>query len=441
MSGLYHGFPVAVLCRYLVAALAVAASVGYKFVVVIPVTYGIEETLPLEHVQLRLPPLRGIENGTASPWLAEGPLLATNRAFFHYQRNTSWGRGYDMGDALRVPFNISMVGWANCTGLFNGQDHGVLVTREIIMVASMTEESGQVFMTSHQGEWARIQTSSQGWINGSNARAVIDYRIVEPGKVQIQWTKPGSWTEDAAGSQAQPVERRLTYDMNYAVAEVRRRVRDGGSCSHLSDENGGPGPDIMARSLSPIKTRFANGSVPLNLKLIEAILYNDESGPREGVSAFVRGVMAGWAAQLADMETAEFRLGHAPAHAEPFGEERTGDTWRVVLAQSTVDYPWFTGFRVGWRTGCYLQVAEGLFAAGILAIILAVVRIVMGPPLLTSWMGQHVHLALIAGAGEPTGEDQRVAVLTGYGVARRRHLGALKLVSSDGGTEVRLVKL
>lgn len=435
--GLYHGFPVAVLCRYLVAALAIAASVGYKFAV-IHVKYGIQESLPVEQVRLRLPPVRGIENGTASPWLADGPLLAKNRAFFHTFAVWTLG-GYEVGDAFRVPVNISMVGWANCSGLFSGQDHGVLVTREIIMVANMTEEGREVFMTSEQGNWARIETSSGGWIPGSSERAVVDYRIAEPGKVQIQWARSGNWKDDAAGTQRQQVERRLTYDMYYAVAEVVRLVNNG-SCDYLGDEDGRAGPKIMSRSSSPIITRFSNGSVPLNQKFVEAILYGDEGAPREGVSAVIRGVTAGWAVQLAEMETADFRIGHAPPYSEPFGEEAVEDTWRQLAALGNfgVDYPYYDGYRTDRRTGSYMKAADAFFGLGILAIILAAARIAIGPPLLTSWMGQHVCLALVAGVGEQAGEDQLV---TGYEVARRKHLGALKLVSSEGGTEVRLVRL
>jgi hypothetical protein len=436
LLGFYHGFPLALLGRYLVAALAVAASVGYKFAV-IQVTYGNIENLPAEQVQLRLPPVRGIGNGTASPWLADSPLLPTNRAFFHTQNvYTLWG--YETGDASRVPFNISLVGWANCSGLFHSQDHALLVTREIVMIANMTEEVGeQPFMTSAQGEWARVETLSTAWFAGSNVRAVVDYRIAEPGKVQVQWARLGSWKYDTSGTQRQRVERRVTYDVFYAVAEAIRLVSNE-SCSNLSDENGGPGTEVMARSASAVKTRFENGSVPLNPKLVEAAITDEQAGPREGVSVFVRGVMAGWAAQLADMETAGFRLGHAPPHSEPFGPEATKGTFRADLGDSRVEYPYYDGYRSEWRTGSYSDVGQAFFAVGIVALVLAATRIAMGPPVLTSWMGQHVRLALAAGAGGPNGEGQ---LASGYEVARRTHLDALRLVSSEGGTEARLVRL
>ena len=54
------------------------------------------------------------------------------------------------------------------------------------MVANMTEVEGEFFIASNQGNWTRTESSGGGWINGSDERAVIDYRIVQPIKVQIQ---------------------------------------------------------------------------------------------------------------------------------------------------------------------------------------------------------------------------------------------------------------
>ena len=48
------------------------------------------------------------------------------------------------------------------------------------------------------------------------------------------------------------------------------------------------------------------------------------------MSAFVRSVVAGWNAQLAEMETGDFRLGHAPPDPESFGKEDAEDTMRSI---------------------------------------------------------------------------------------------------------------
>jgi hypothetical protein len=63
---------------------------------------------------------------------------------------------------------------------------------------------------------------------------------------------------------------------------------------------------------------------------MEAVLFSGETGHREGVGAFVRSVMAGWGTQVAEMETGDFRLGHAPPDAEPFGKEDAEDTMRSI---------------------------------------------------------------------------------------------------------------
>ncbi|KAH7119306.1 hypothetical protein EDB81DRAFT_815978 [Dactylonectria macrodidyma] len=432
VTGLRHGFPVFVVCRYLIAVLGIAASIGYKYVV-IEVTYMASEAVEQNQVRLQLPPVRGLlENGTTSPWVGDTPLSGTNRAFLHSQAVwTSWG--YETGDSLRPPFDITMVGWANCSGAFHVLDEGFVLTREMVMVANMTEDADEHFVTSEQGDWSRTEGSS-GWINGSSSRAIIDYRIVEPGQVQMQWAEMGSWMDDSSGTERQRVERRLTYDMRYAVAEVKRWV-SGGSCSPLTDEGGRSNPTFLSTSSMRIRTQNPDGSVSLNYKLLDAILFSDEVGPREGVSAFVHGVMAGWGAQLAELDVSDIRLGHAPPDTEPFGPENTDDSLRSLLTQSTIDYPFLDGTRYAKRRGSYYRVVDYFTALGSIVIVIAVARVAIGPPVLTSWIGQHVHLASVEGVIRPENAEE---LASGYQVARGE-LGVLRLTVSNHVTEVFLL--
>ncbi|KAM6518982.1 hypothetical protein FALCPG4_012640 [Fusarium falciforme] len=425
LTGLRHGFPVFVVCRYLIATLGIAASIGYKFVV-IEVAYMASEEVETNQVRLQLPPVRGLlENGSTSPWVGDTPLSGTNRAFFHTQ--TVWiDEGYEIGDSLEPPFDISMVGWANCSGAFHVLDEGFVLTREIVMVANLTEDANEHFVTSEQGGWSRTEGSS-GWIKGSRSRAIIEYRIVEPGQVQIQWAKMGSWINDSSGTERQRVVRRLTYDMRYVVAEVHRFV-SGGSCSHLTDEHGRSNPTILSTSSMRIRTKNPDGSVPLNYKLLDTILSSDEVGPREGVSAFVHGVMAGWGAQLAELDVSDIRLGHAPPDTEPFGPENTDDSWRSLLTQSTIDYPFFDGTRYAKRRGSYYEVVDYFTVLGSIVIVIAVARVAIGPPVLTSWIGQHVHLASVEGVIRPENTE---GLASGYQVALSE-LGALRLTVRCG---------
>lgn len=129
----------------------ITASVGYKFAV-IEVTYLASDAIDQNQVPLQLPPVRGLlENGTISPWVGDTPLSGTNRAIFHIQALwTMWD--HDIGDSLRPPSNITMVGWANCSGAFSVLDEGFVLTREIVRVANLMEDTDEHFMTSKQGK-------------------------------------------------------------------------------------------------------------------------------------------------------------------------------------------------------------------------------------------------------------------------------------------------
>jgi hypothetical protein len=210
--------------------------------------------------------------------------------------------------------------------------------------------------------------------------------------------------------------------MRYAVAEVHHWV-SGGSCSQLTDEGGRSNPGFLSTSSIRIRTKNPDGSVPLNYKLLDSILFSDEVGPREGVSTFVHGVMAGWGAQLAELQVSDIRLGHAPPDTEPFGPEITDESWRSLLTQSTINYPFFDGTRSAKRRGSYYSVAGAFTALGSIVIAIAVARVAIGPPVLTSWIGQHVYLALVEGVIRPKNVEE---LASGYQIARGE-LGVLRL--------------
>ena len=424
MLGLYHGFPVFTLLRYVVVALGIAASLGYKFAVLEVAYFGIEH-LPADQVRLQLPPLRAVENGTVSPWVSDGPRVEQNHAFVHHIV-------YGDDSALWPPQTVTMASWADCSGIFHPLDDGMLVTREVVMFAELEESHSGFSMTSKQGEWIRAESSTGGWFNGSNERAVVDYRIVEPGEVQIQWARRGSWVDDGSGGQQEPIEQRLTYVMRYAVAEMHREVVNN-SCSRIYEGSA----EFTAISQLPIKMRSTNGSVSVNDRFLLALLYTEGTGPRDGVSAILRGIMTGWGTQLAETAAQDGipPLGHAPPHSKPFGEENTNLTHYAIATKSSIDYPYYYGDRAAKRTGSYYAAASAFLALGILALVIAVVRVAIGPPVLTSWMGQHVGLAL-SGA-ESDGPEVLEDMTSGYQVAGK-NLGGLKLVFGDGRTRFKL---
>ncbi|KAB5536136.1 peptidase S8/S53 domain-containing protein [Coniochaeta sp. 2T2.1] len=316
--GLYHGFPSLVILHYIFLALAIALSVGYKFAV-IEVTYRAVEELPLAQIRLQPPPARAVV--TTSPWITDAPMSEPNRAFVHH------GLEYDDGvAALSPPRGVTMAGWANCSDAgFHPLDRGTLVTREVVMSATLEKEG-----FGGEGPYVMRKKEAAGW-----------YRVPEPGTVQIQWAKRGNWLDDASGTQPGLAERRLTYRMRLAVAEMHRRVMNS-SCEHIP---GGSG-DVLAVSERSITLRSAASSVVAgNQRFVAALLDVEGMGPRDGVSVILRGIMAGWGSQLADNGPPP--LGHAPPHTEPFRKEEGTSTWICV------EYPTKTKVRVAiLDTGC-----------------------------------------------------------------------------------------
>lgn len=303
------------------------------------------------------------------------------------------------------------------------------------MVAALVEEGfggeGPFVMSKEAAAgWVRVETTIPGvWFNGSDELAVIEYRVPAPGTVQIQWAKRGSWLNDE--TQLGSAERRVTYRMRLAVAEMGRQVLNG-SCEHIFEGSG----EAMAVSQSSLKlTSAASSVVAGEQRFLAALLDVEGMGPRDGVSVIIRGVMAGWGSQLAD--TGDARLGHAPPQTEPFGKEDTTGTFFAIMGKSITQYPFYDGERAGKQTGSYYAAANAFLAMGIVAIVVAVARVVIGPPMLTSWMGQHVALALAGSSRDGPGLHDPTA--SGYQVAGK-NLGELSLVFSDGEARFHLEK-
>ncbi|KAG7293756.1 hypothetical protein NEMBOFW57_003813 [Staphylotrichum longicolle] len=429
--GFLHGFFIFVFLRYVVVALGIAASIGYKFAVV-EVTYKGIEAIPVGHVRLRLPPPRAIESGTTSPWVSDGPTLYQNRAFSH---SVHWNK---TESALCAPLAIAMVGWANCSGVFHALDSGTLVTREVVMLATREELSTGPVVTTEQSGWNRAESSTAGWFRGSAEPAVIHYRVVDSNStVQIRWAKRSLWANDSfeSGAQQERIQWHSTYKMRYAVAEVVRSVKNS-SCSEVIDG----WETLLAESKVPIEIQSANASVPSNDKFLAAMLYIEGTGPRDGISAILRSTMATWGAQIAGIDKHTPRLGHAPSNNEPFGKESTHKTQRVGSAHSKVEYPFYDGERAGKQTGSYYAAAEAFMGLGITAIVIAVARVAIGPPMLTSWMGQHVSLAMAMASTTPDQKQTLEEMASGYCPAEQK-LGDLRLVTKGGEIRFQFEKL
>ncbi|KAM7222513.1 hypothetical protein V8F06_002007 [Rhypophila decipiens] len=397
-------------------------------------------------VTLQVPPMRALlQNGTTSPWLGDSAHSSTNRAFLHQHQ----GSGFEIDDHLIPPTSIVMVGWADCGDTFDVQDEGMLYTREIIMVADQREtsvEDGEAFMSTNHTGWLRGGSSSPKWASNGTKQSqgvVIDYRISEPGTVDIRWAENGTWVHN--GSLKQPIAQSLSYNVHLTVGVVQRAV-SGGDCSTVSDQDGSlSSVRIVVNGTATVNTERYGEPLQLYKSWIEAMLLDSQASPREGVGALLRSIMAEWGMQLQDIHTSSnnsnVRLGHAPLNPprRPFSPIHlsssqassnstlnptqnwineteypasltpfisiSGPLWNHTKFSTTpvdigssrnihVRYPVYSGTRATGQAGSYYNVT---FLFGVLAVItylVIVIRMALGPAELTSWMGQHVYLAL-----------------------------------------------
>ncbi|KAM7193884.1 hypothetical protein V8F33_007570 [Rhypophila sp. PSN 637] len=470
----FRGFPASILVRYMILALGLLATVGYPFAV-IEVTLLNHQSIQESLVTLRVPPMRAIlQNGTTSPWPGDSPHSSTNRAFLHQHQ----GNGTETNNNLIPPTSIVMAGWADCGDTFNVQDEGMLYTREIIMVADQQKtsvEEGDAFMSTNHTGWFRGESSSPNWVSNGPKQSqgvIIDYRISEPGTVEVRWAENRDWAHN--GSLKQPIAQRLSYNVHLTVGVVQRLV-SGGDCSTVSNQDG---------SLSSVRT-VVNGTAMVNterysepLQLyrswIEATLLDSKASPREGIGALLRSIMAEWGMQLQDIQTSSntssVRLGHAPlnpprrplspyhlplsqassnsalnstqnwineteyhASLTPF-ISISGPLWNHTKFSMTpvdigssrninVRYPVYSGTRATGQAGSYYNVTFLFGTLAIITYLVIVIRMALGPTELTSWMGQHVYLAL---AGNLKLKKQDLGRLA-CGFQPARDLGMLRM--------------
>lgn len=87
-----------------------------------------------------------------------------------------------------------------------------------------------------EGGWYRVRTSEDILPEKQDGqKAVIDYQILEAGKIQIQWAPLGPWlTEKGSVEHTQQVSQRWTYSVKYATAEVKRAFTNDTGIGHLS---------------------------------------------------------------------------------------------------------------------------------------------------------------------------------------------------------------
>ncbi|KAI6774696.1 hypothetical protein HG530_001454 [Fusarium avenaceum] len=107
------------------------------------------------------------------------------------------------------------------------------------------------------------------------------------------------------------------------------------------------------------------------------------------------------------------------------------DAERIAFSRKPFSqYPFFTGMAMA--SGCRPKAAGIFVGIGAFSILLGNVRICVGPPRLTSWVGQHVYLTQ---AGMINLDAEKLA--SGY-IASPKHAGTLRLKVTGGKEEYKI---
>ena len=308
-----RGFPTFATLRYFLVIMTITASIGYKFGITVASTFWTESLRP--DVFVSDPTGRDYyvtPSVAVSHWIAD----PSNHNFAYIARKTpTWANFSASPDTITgnlfevnpnvAPTSIIMTGTAcieyDNTGqrAISGQEgyEGWIVSREVVAVANMTEEVENFTVSGDEDGWFRVQNRGNGWFNDTGEQAVLDYRVLEPGKFQIQWTRMGLWATDAAAAKRAEIAYRLTYSVNYRVAEVTRAIPWLSSCSNLEWIDGKKLPVILSQAEGKFPTEQNNDFLDDMRPWINAQLGDRTAGVFQGVSSLVRAMMYGWAFQ------------------------------------------------------------------------------------------------------------------------------------------------
>ncbi|KAK4220921.1 hypothetical protein QBC38DRAFT_524222 [Podospora fimiseda] len=452
----FRGFRFFAFLQHLITALGIIASVGYKFAVVQvngDAVFHVDEA----SMGLRLPSTDAfLDDGSTSPWLGDlNPKWRnTTRAFIHNKDQ----HVEETDNTNHAPGSIIMATQAFCKDdSFEILDFGNIITLEVVMVATRSERQQDFELlisdSANSQGWVRVRTEAPGWFPDSQRGTVVEYRADSSGLLEVQY---GESLEQPSRNEIQnqstpfqqPVMQRFTYNMSLSVAEVTRVVKSGG-CAHIKNIT-----FVIHNIGGAAERKQGNGVDVKNQHWITAVIQDHATGPIEGIGVIVRNAMVALAPNLTDYSG--YSLGHAPglptvSPSNKFAMNKTqpwiiqqlhieanstdgGKQWRdnhdcdgwrlktppcvlknwpgvnssyweeenILIAMQRLrlnqsglpDYPYYKGQRFSSRVGSYDKAAWTFILLGIIACLLAVFRVLSGPAQLTSWMGQHVYLAL-----------------------------------------------
>ncbi|CAP64509.1 uncharacterized protein PODANS_5_7930 [Podospora anserina S mat+] len=433
----FRGFRPFVMVRYLIILLGIAGSIGYKFAIVQITEMSLE--LDETAVTVHLPSAEPIDlaTGATSTWLRDGPTAQANRAFRHFSSVDGHHTdiAVDAMDRMQPPGVIFMFGEGLCSDTFHKFDEGILTTLELVVVANLEVERRDPndFVELVPGGWTRVARRAAGWLEGSSDGLIIDYRHEENGTLNIRWAEIPEWADEERGTfiTRQPINRGISYTIGLTLAEVSRVVASK-DCGELKEV--WPVDSLISTiPLGPPATQ--------NNQLLNTLLKDPKISILDGVGLIVRNSMTTWGHAIHASERPNYTPGHAPVpsersrwdlvplasekhkgnhggkyfkkHGRPgavylesnvtfprdFGDPRVAQAYSwMFLPQDQnhpVSYPYYEGTSVqNAGVGGYSQAAVIFIILGVIGCSLILVRLYLGPAGITSWMGQHVYLAL-----------------------------------------------
>ncbi|CAG7564831.1 unnamed protein product [Fusarium equiseti] len=428
-----RGFPAFVTLKYAIVVMGIAASIGYKFAFVAPKVKVLEniDYRAIKFTGHRLSMVYKDDNewSDTTPWITDFPLYNNSRSFAHFYQRVN---DSESGVRTDLPPNmLVMSGHASCVSYsgpyFQYGEAGNIITRELALVANGSAPEGEFTMTEDKGEWQRTEISNSS-IFDPPQNAIIEYRMSQFAELQIQWAKA---PEDSSGTWEVPVVNRSQYNIDAAVVQVNRVVKNL-DCTTMAGR-GGDGVSIRALNNKGSfmnfletwwrpkidKESIEQGLMNVTRKIpefsgwLEPLIKTPDTTLLTAVSAIIRAIMVCHEDGPGITELLLFD------GDRPFGEEMEPYSGMFPGASNG----FFVGCRKDKYVGCYVSAAIVFVVLGCIAILVAMFRVWLGPPALTSWMGQHIYLAhtkVISLSGKATG------LASGYQVAER-DLGRLRL--------------
>lgn len=130
------GFRLLILVNYGFRALALVATIGYKFSIILA-PLPVVESWSESQVVLSIPPDKGLDEVGANPLLVGNPGGIDNQAFFHLGRD----------DLMEGPEQILIVSMSHCSSIYSDLDQGILVAREVVIVGERYKPASTFYMS------------------------------------------------------------------------------------------------------------------------------------------------------------------------------------------------------------------------------------------------------------------------------------------------------